>query len=222
MGKITVTELGLPGVKIIEPAVFGDVRGHSFETCSARDLKEAGIPHGFVLDYQAYNARKGTLRGIHLQNNPHPQTKLVRVLHGAIRDFAVDLRRDSPTFGQWVSEELSADNRRQILVPNGFGHAFVTLEDDTCVLYKFDDYYDGSLVRTVRWDDPKIAIDWGAGDFIMSDGDRMAPYLRESDVNFTMGENGAGTVARGTVGGVLSNPRISRPFSRAAEAGAAA
>lgn len=201
MGKITVTGLGLAGVKIIEPAVFADVRGYSCETCSARDLRQAGIPYDFVLDYQAYNAKKGTLRGIHLQNNPHPQTKLVRVLHGAVLDFVVDLRRDSPTFKRWVSEELSAENHRQILVPNGFGHAFVTLEDGTSVLYKFDDYYDGNLVRTIRWDDPEIAIDWGPGDFIMSDGDRKAPYLYESDVNFTMRENNIGPVTAGNACG---------------------
>lgn len=191
MGKIRVTNLGLPGVKIVEPIVFGDVRGYSCESFSVRDLKQAGIMYNFVLDYQAYNAKKKTLRGIHLQNNPHPQTKLVRVLHGAIQDFVVDLRRDSPTFKQWLSEELSEQNHKQILIPNGFGHAFVTLVDDTSVLYKFDDYYDNTLVRTIRWDDPEIAIKWDMDDFIMSDGDRSALYLCDSDVNFSIRENSA-------------------------------
>ncbi len=190
MANLKITELELPGVKIIEPVVFIDNRGHSGEMYSARDYKNIGIPYDFVLDYQAYNAKKGTLRGIHFQNNPHPQTKLVRVLHGSILDFVVDLRKNSPTYKQWLSHELSAENNKQILIPNGFGHAFITLENDTSVLYKFDDYYDGGLVRTIRWDDPEIAIDWGEKDFIMSEGDRKAVCLNDSDVNFTVEENG--------------------------------
>ncbi|MCH5203628.1 MAG: dTDP-4-dehydrorhamnose 3,5-epimerase family protein [Oscillospiraceae bacterium] len=129
------------------------------------------------------------LRGIRFQNNPHPQTKLVRVLHRAIYDVVVGLRKDSPTFKKWTAHMISAENHKQILIPNGFGHAFVTLEDNTSVLYKFDDYYDGKLVRTIRWNDPDIAIDWKGSDFIMSDGDRNAVTLSESDVNFSMEEN---------------------------------
>ena len=189
MGQLTVTELKLKGVKIIEPKIFPDNRGYSGETFSVKDMKTAGIEFDFVLDYQAFNAKKNTLRGIHFQNNPHPQTKLVRVLHGAILDVVVDLRKDSPTFKKWVSHVISAENQKQILIPNGFGHAFVTLEDDTSVLYKFDDYYDGKLVRTIRWNDPEINIDWGEGEFIMSSGDATAVSLAESDVNFTVEEN---------------------------------
>lgn len=191
MGQLTVTELKLTGVKIIEPKIFPDNRGYSGETFSVKDMKTAGIEFDFVLDYQAFNAKKNTLRGIHFQNNPHPQTKLVRVLHGAILDVVVDLRKDSPTFKKWVSHVISAENQKQILIPNGFGHAFVTLEDDTSVLYKFDDYYDGKLVRTIRWNDPEINIDWGEGEFIMSSGDATAVSLAESDVNFTVEENKA-------------------------------
>lgn len=191
MGQLTVTELKLKGVKIIEPKIFPDNRGYSGETFSVKDMKTAGIEFDFVLDYQAFNAKKNTLRGIHFQNNPHPQTKLVRVLHGAILDVVVDLRKDSPTFKKWVSHVISAENQKQILIPNGFGHAFVTLEDDTSVLYKFDDYYDGKLVRTIRWNDPEINIDWGEGEFIMSSGDATAVSLAESDVNFTVEENKA-------------------------------
>lgn len=191
MGQLTVTELKLKGVKIIEPKIFPDNRGYSGETFSVKDMKTAGIDFDFVLDYQAFNAKKNTLRGIHFQNNPHPQTKLVRVLHGAILDVVVDLRKDSPTFKKWVSHVISAENQKQILIPNGFGHAFVTLEDDTSVLYKFDDYYDGKLVRTIRWNDPEINIDWGEGEFIMSSGDATAVSLAESDVNFTVEENKA-------------------------------
>ncbi len=189
MGKINITELELNGVKIIEPQVFKDNRGFSCETFSVKDLKSMGINYNFVLDYHAYNKHKGTLRGIHFQNNPHPQTKLVRVLHGEILDFVVDLRKDSPTFKQWISHEISAKNMKQILIPNGFGHAFVTLQDETSVLYKFDDYYDGNLVRTIRWNDPELNIDWGGTNFIMSEGDRNAVGIKDSDVNFNMEEN---------------------------------
>lgn len=189
MASLKITELELQGVKIIEPKIFTDNRGFSEETFSVKDLKAAGIEYDFVLDYQAFNAKKNTLRGIHFQNNPHPQTKLVRVLHGAIIDFVVDLRKDSPTFKRWLSHVISAENQKQILIPNGFGHAFITLEDDTSVLYKFDDYYDGKLVRTIRWNDPDINIDWGGNDFIMSVGDANAVCLAESDVNFNIKEN---------------------------------
>lgn len=189
MGQLTVTELEIPGVKIIEPRIFPDNRGYSGETFSVKDLKASGIDFDFVLDYQAFNAKKNTLRGIHFQNNPHPQTKLVRVLHGAILDVVVDLRKNSPTFKKWLSHVISAENQKQILIPNGFGHAFVTLEDDTSVLYKFDDYYDGKLVRTIRWNDLELNIDWGRTDLIMSSGDANAVCLAESDVNFTVEEN---------------------------------
>lgn len=189
MAQLKITELGLGGVKIIEPHVFSDNRGNSYESYSNQDYKKVGINYDFVLDYEAFNLKKHTLRGIHFQNNPHPQTKLVRVLNGEILDFVVDLRKDSPTFKKWVSHVLSSENHKQILIPNGFGHAFVTLKENTSVLYKFDDYYDGKLVRTIRWDDPEIAIDWQYTDLTMSAGDKNAPTLMESDVNFNMEVN---------------------------------
>ena len=187
-----VTELEIKGVKIIEPDVFPDNRGSSWESYSEKKMKEVGIDFDFVLDYQAVNLKKHTLRGIHFQNNPHPQTKLVRVLSGKIYDVVVDLRKDSPTYKKWICHELSAENHEQILIPNGCGHAFLTLEDNTSVLYKFDDYYDGSLVRTIRWDDSEIAIDWLVEDkdIIMSNGDKNAVCLCDSDVNFNMEVNG--------------------------------
>ena len=186
MGKIVVTELALKGVKIIEPTVYGDNRGHSFESCSVKDLREAGIDFDCVLEYQAYNKDVNTLRGIHFQNNPHAQNKIVRVVNGAIRDFVIDLRKDSPDYKKWISCELSADNFKQIYIPAGFGHAFITLQADTRVLYKFDDYYNGPLAKTIRWDDPELNIDWGHSDFIMSSGDANAVTLSESDVNYSM------------------------------------
>lgn len=180
-----ITELDLPGVKLIEPVSYPDNRGRSGETYTKRVYEEAGLAWPFVVDYEAYNAKKHTLRGIHAQVSPHMQTKLVRVLHGSILDVVVDLRADSPTYKKWISIELSEKNRLQIVVPKGFGHAFLTLEDDTTVLYKFDDYYDGSLVKTVRWNDPELGIDWGVAEPIMSESDRNAPLLKESGANFT-------------------------------------
>ncbi len=181
-----VTDLDFGGVKIIEPKVFEDNRGYSYESYSNKILSESGVNFPFVLDYEAMNLKKNTIRGIHFQNNPHPQTKLVRVLSGEIYDVVVDLRSDSPTYKKWIAHTISAENKKQILIPNGFGHAFLTKADNTVVLYKFDDYYDGSLVRTIRWNDPEIAIEWGIENPILSKGDETAPFLMESDVNFTM------------------------------------
>ncbi len=185
MSNIRITELGLEGVKLAEPIVYGDNRGYSFESCSIKDMKAVGINYDFCLDYQAYNKDKNTLRGIHFQAYPKTQTKLVRVLTGSIMDYVIDLRKGSPTYKKWVCCELSENNHKQIIIPVGFGHAFVTLEDDTRVLYKFDDYYDGPSCRTIRWNDPDLNIDWGGTDFIMSEKDANAPYLNDCDIRFT-------------------------------------
>lgn len=190
MSKLKVTELELEGVKIIEPKVFPDNRGCSFESYGIEDFHNIGIMNTFVLDYQAVNLRKNTLRGIHCQNNPHAQVKLVRALSGAILDVAVDLRKDSPTYKKWVKHILSADNHQQLFIPRGFGHGFLTLEDNTSVLYKFDDYYHGESGQTIRWNDPELAIDWGIEAPIMSEKDAAAGLLCDSMINFTMWENG--------------------------------
>lgn len=189
MGKLKITDLELDGVKIIEPQIFEDNRGYSGEMFSVKDMKGNGIDFDFVLDYQAMNLKANTIRGIHFQNNPKPQTKLVRVLSGAIVDFVIDLRKDSPTFKKWISHNISAENQKQILIPNGFGHGFITTEDNTVVMYKFDDYYEGSLVRTIRWNDDELGIEWGTTNPILSPSDANAVSLKESDVNFTMKEN---------------------------------
>ena len=183
---MTITELSLPGVKILEPKIFTDNRGYSTETFSKKTMERFGISRSFVLDYVAMNLKSGTIRGIHFQNNPQPQTKLVRVLQGEIMDVVVDLRKDSPTYKQWISQTLSAENHKQLLIPNGCGHAFLTKTDNTVVLYKFDDYYNGELVRAIRWNDPEIGIDWGKCTPILSSTDMQASLLCESDVNFTM------------------------------------
>jgi dTDP-4-dehydrorhamnose 3,5-epimerase len=149
----------IPDVLIIEPRVFGDARGFFFESYNERKLAAAlGRPVSFVQDNQSRSAR-GVLRGLHYQS-PHPQGKLVRVVQGEIFDVAVDLRRGSPTLGKWESEVLSADNRRQLWIPEGFAHGFLVLSETADVLYKTTDYYHPEADHCIRWDDPDLAIAW--------------------------------------------------------------
>ena len=136
-----ISELQLPGVKILEPQYFEDFRGYYCETYSKRTLAEYGIKTIFVQDNHSLSLKKGTIRGIHFQNNPKPQVKLVRCTKGRVMDYVVDLRRDSPTFKKWISVELTEENHRQIWIPSGFGHAFITLQDDCEVQYKVDQLY---------------------------------------------------------------------------------
>lgn len=189
MAGVKITELGLPGVKVIEPTYFEDNRGYSAEAYNDRTLLEYGINTKFVVDYICFNKEAGTIRGIHFQNNPHPQVKLVRVLHGEVLDFVVDLRKDSPTYKKWTSMIISEENRKQLYLPSGYGHAYVTREPGTVVLYKFDDYYDRELVRAVRWNDPELGLDWNIERPVLSMSDSKAPFLCKSDVNLTMEEN---------------------------------
>ncbi|WP_411819445.1 dTDP-4-dehydrorhamnose 3,5-epimerase [Hyphococcus formosus] len=156
-----VTALAIPEVKLITPRRFSDDRGFFSETYNAKAFKAAGIECDFVQDNHSYSARQGTVRGLHYQSPPFAQSKLVRVLRGAIIDVAVDARKDSPSFGQWVKAEISAENGTQIFVPKGFLHGFATLEPDTEVAYKVDAFYDGASDGSVKWDDPDLAIDWG-------------------------------------------------------------
>ena len=181
-----VTELALPGVKIIEPTYFEDYRGYYCETYSMRTLAEYGITDEFVQDNHSMTLKRGTLRGIHFQNNPVPQIKLVRCTKGAIKDVVVDLRRNSPTFKQWLAVELSAENRRQIWIPSGYGHAFLTLQDNCEVQYKVTGLYEPKLDRAIAWNDLEIAVEWGIDNPIVSQKDMQAPTLAESDVNLTM------------------------------------
>ncbi|WP_428406948.1 dTDP-4-dehydrorhamnose 3,5-epimerase [Hyphococcus sp.] len=172
-----VTALDIPEVKIITPRRFSDDRGFFSETYNARAFKAAGIEVEFVQDNHSYSAKKGTVRGLHYQAPPHAQSKLVRVLRGSIIDVAVDARKASPTFGKWVKAELSADNGKQIFVPKGFLHGFLTLEDETEVAYKVDAFYDGASDGSVKWNDPDLAIDWGVkeGGVSLSAKDAKAP-----------------------------------------------
>lgn len=184
-----IKELPLPGVKLFLPTYFDDNRGYSTEAYNDKTLAECGIEKRFVVDYECYNELAGTVRGIHFQNNPHPQSKLVRILHGAVMDYAVDLRKDSPTYKKWICQELSAKNRKQLYIPSGYGHAYVTLEPGTVVLYKFDDYYDCTLVRAIRWNDPELGLTWDIKEPVLSANDSGAPWLRDSDVNLTLEAN---------------------------------
>lgn len=186
---IKITEQDLQGIKIIEPVIYSDNRGCSGETFSIKELEAAGITNKFVLEYEAFNLKKHTLRGIHFQIAPFEQTKLVRVVHGSTLDVVVDLRKDSPNYKKWMSVVLSASNHKQILIPVGFGHAFLTLEDDTSVLYKYDAYYGGACAKTVRWNDPEIGIEWGTDDIVISAADAAAPLIAEMDIQFTSNSN---------------------------------
>lgn len=181
-----VTELSIAGVKVIEPDYFEDFRGYFCETYSKRTLAKYGITADFVQDNHSLTRKKGTIRGIHFQNNPRAQGKLVRCVRGRISDFAVDLRRDSPTFRRWVGVELTAENRRQLWIPPGFGHGFITLEDDCEVQYKVDEFYAPECDRGIAWNDPEIGISWGTEAPIISQKDANAPPLAQSDVNFSM------------------------------------
>lgn len=186
MNKI---ETSLPGVYIIEPRVFGDQRGYFMETWSTRNFEEMGLHYDFVQDNQSYSSQKGILRGIHFQNAPYAQAKLVRVTRGAVLDVAVDLRRGSPTYKQWVAVELSAENKRMVMIPRGFGHGFKTLTEDVEFCYKVDNLYSKECDRGIRFDDSEIGVDWGeVTRELLSEKDTHSPLLRDSDCNFVYGE----------------------------------
>jgi dTDP-4-dehydrorhamnose 3,5-epimerase len=172
----------LPEVMIIEPTVFGDDRGFFMESWNVAKFSEAGLDLHFVQDNHSRSA-KGVLRGLHYQN-PDPQGKLVRVTSGRVFDVAVDLRQSSKSFKKWVGVELSADNKRMLWVPPGFGHGFLTLEEGTEFLYKCTALYDPSCDRNIRWDDPDIGIIWPLDDQPpnVSAKDLAAPLLRDANV----------------------------------------
>lgn len=174
-----VRHLGLDGVFEISPRKFGDERGFFSETYNARSFAEAGIDLTFVQDNHSYSAAKGVVRGLHYQLPPFAQDKLVRVTRGAILDVAVDIRKSSPNFGKWVALEVSADKWNQILVPKGFAHGFITLSENTEVIYKVTDYYSPEHDRSIRFDDPAIGIDWPvpSSGVQLSDKDQKAPLL---------------------------------------------
>jgi dTDP-4-dehydrorhamnose 3,5-epimerase len=175
---LQIEQTSLPGVVILTPARFGDARGFFSESWSRQRLAEVGIDIDFVQDNHSVSARAGTLRGLHFQSPPHAQAKLVRCGRGALYDVAVDIRRGSATYGQWVGVELSAENGRQLLIPAGFLHGFVTRADDTEIVYKCSDYYAPDCDGAVAWN--SVGIDWGlTGDPVLSAKDAAAPALAD-------------------------------------------
>ncbi len=181
-------ETSLPGVYVIEPKIFGDHRGWFTETYSKTRFEELDIDIDFVQDNHSFSATKGTLRGLHFQNNPKAQTKLVRCTKGAILDVAVDIRKNSPTYMKWISVELSEDNHLQLLVPKGFAHGFLTLSENAEVQYKVDEFYSPEHDRSILFNDPEIGVDWGIENPILSQKDKNAPLLRDCDFNFVFEE----------------------------------
>lgn len=179
------TQTKLEGVLIVEPAVFGDHRGWFMETYSDSKFKEQGLQLQFVQDNQSFSATKGTLRGLHYQLDPKAQTKLVRCTKGAIFDVAVDIRRGSPTYGQWFGIELTAENKKQLLIPKGFAHGFMTMTDDVEVQYKCDELYAPECDGGILWNDPEIGVEWPIHiQPVLSAKDEKAPLLKDSQHNF--------------------------------------
>lgn len=176
----------LPGVLILTPRRFGDHRGFFCESWNRHRMVEAGIDIDFVQDNHSVSCEMGTLRGLHFQTPPHAQAKLVRCGRGALFDVAVDIRYGSPTFGQWVGVELSFGNGKQVLIPEGFLHGFITRAPDTEIVYKCSDYYAPDCDSAVRFDDPDIGIDWGLTSApVLSDKDAAAPRLTDLPQHFT-------------------------------------
>jgi dTDP-4-dehydrorhamnose 3,5-epimerase len=176
-----VIPLEISDVKLIVPKKFGDHRGFFSEVFNAAGMRAAGIDHDWVQDNHSHSVAQGVLRGLHYQLEPMAQAKLVRVVRGAILDVAVDIRRSSPTFGNVVTAEISAENWRQIYVPVGFAHGFVTLMPNTEVIYKVTNVYSPKHERGIRWDDPALGINWGVDSAaaVLSDRDRVHPLLAD-------------------------------------------
>lgn len=174
-----IISLNIPDVKLIKPKKFGDYRGFFMETYNKKILEDTGIFIDFVQDNHSMSASVGTLRGLHYQLPPFAQDKLVRVTKGAVLDVVVDIRKDSPSFGQHIKEILSAENGHQLLIPKGFAHGFITLEPDTEFLYKVSNFYSPECDRNIIWNDPILNINWGCveSNVVLSDKDKIAPFF---------------------------------------------
>lgn len=181
---IKVIQTELKEVLVLEYEPRDDVRGTVYKNHSKIDLEEIGISTEFVEEYLYCTRKKGTIYGIHFQNNPKAQTKLISCIKGRGLDFVVDLRRNSETFKQWVCYELNPENKRQMYVPKGFGHAFLTLEDDTHIIYRIDTYSDPELQRAITYKDPDLNIPFNIENPILSLQDTNAPFLKDSDCNY--------------------------------------
>jgi dTDP-4-dehydrorhamnose 3,5-epimerase len=178
------TPVKLQGAWLVEPKVFSDERGHFFESYVQKVFAAKGITDEFVQDNHSASLRRGVLRGLHFQAPPFAQSKLVRVVAGAVFDVIVDLRRDSSTRGQWASFELTSEGHEMLYVPRGFAHGFCTLSDSTVVLYKADNYYSPQHDRGVVWNDPDLAIAWPVEEPLLSAKDRNLPRLAEQELPF--------------------------------------
>ena len=179
-----VTQTELEGVFIIEPTVLSDERGWFMETYNIKKYADLGIDVDFVQDNHSLSLQEGILRGLHFQNNPMAQCKLVRCTRGKILDVAVDLRKGSSTYTKWFNVELSEENKKELFIPQGFAHGFLTLSENAEVQYKVDNLYSKEYDRSIRFDDPTINIKWPTYAYILSEKDIKAPMLTESDANF--------------------------------------
>jgi dTDP-4-dehydrorhamnose 3,5-epimerase len=179
-----VIETKLEGVKVIEPQVYQDHRGFFMESYNEEAFNKAGIPHHFIQDNHSLSVEAGVIRGLHYQLDPKAQTKLVRVVSGAIYDVVVDIRKSSKTFGRWAGFILSESNKRQLVVPRGFAHGFCTLVPNTEVLYKVDELYSLENDRGILWSDSELGIDWPTSNPILSDKDKDHPLLIDAEINF--------------------------------------
>jgi len=175
---MTITETKLPGLLIIDPKVFGDERGYFFESFNKKIFEEAGLELNFVQDNES-RSTKGVLRGLHFQEPPYDQGKLVRVVRGAVLDVSVDIRKESSTYGQWAAFELSEQNKRMLWMPSGFAHGFVTLEDDTVFIYKCTNFYNRESESSIIWNDPDLNIEWDIDDPLISEKDLQAPSFKD-------------------------------------------
>lgn len=171
-------------VFIIEPKVFGDARGWFTETWSKKDMEAAGLSYDFVQDNHSFSEKKGTLRGLHFQRGEAAQAKLVRCTRGTLLDVAVDLRKNSPTYLNYVMAELSAENHRQFLIPKGLAHGFLTLTEQVEFLYKVDHPYDPDVEAGIRWNDPDLKIPWGISNPTLAEKDKNAPFFKDIKLDF--------------------------------------
>ncbi|MDX9920135.1 MAG: dTDP-4-dehydrorhamnose 3,5-epimerase [Paludibacter sp.] len=180
-----IIKTNIEGLLVIQPRVFADARGFFFESYNENLYREAGIDIHFCQDNQSKSGY-GVIRGLHYQLNPHSQSKLVSVIQGAVWDVAVDLRKNSPTFGQWYGVELTEENHTQFLIPQGFAHGFSVLSETAVFSYKCDDFYNTALERGIMFNDPALAIDWKipAGKEIISDKDMKHPLFADAEKNF--------------------------------------
>jgi dTDP-4-dehydrorhamnose 3,5-epimerase len=181
---VKITSTKIKDVLVIEPDVFEDNRGWFAEFYNKKRLAEAGINVEFIQSNHSFTKKKGTIRGLHFQHHPHSQSKLVRCLRGAILDVAVDLRKNSPTYKQYLAIELTEYNKKQLFIPKGFAHGILTLEDDVEVYYKIDNHYHKQSEGFLHFKDPEINIDWGIENPDLIDRDANAPFLKDSDINF--------------------------------------